>query len=83
MLLIPTSGEVPHHQAMSSNFEYLHTCHKFSSGIYKGGGVYVLKSSFPLCYEFWELFLMFVFGIVNFLSGDWEICQVVYLRATS
>ncbi len=84
MLQIPKSGGVPHHQATSSTFEFLHTCcHKSPSGVYKGGGVYVLKSSFPLCCEFLHLFTMSMFGIIKFLSECWEICQVVCLQATS
>jgi hypothetical protein len=45
--------------------------------------VYVLKSSYSLCCGVLHMFLMFVFGIVNFLSGGREIYQVVCLRTTS
>jgi hypothetical protein len=71
------------HQA-ASTFEFLHKCcHKFPSEAYKGGGVFVLKSSSLLCSGFLHLFPMFVFGIVNSVSKSKEICQVVCLRAIS
>jgi hypothetical protein len=60
---------------VSSTFEFLYNCcHKFSNGAYKGGGVYVLKSSSPLCCGFLHMFLMSMFRIINFLLGGREIC---------
>jgi hypothetical protein len=52
-----------------STFEFLHTCYKFLSGAYRGGGVFMLKSSSPSCCGFLHLFLMSMFGIVNFYQG--------------
>jgi hypothetical protein len=57
------------------NFKFLHTyCNKFPNGAYKGAGVYVLKSSYPLCYEFLHMFHVSMFGIINSLFGSREIC---------
>jgi hypothetical protein len=72
------------HQVMSSTFEFLHNCcHKFPSGAYKGGGGYVLKSSYPLCCGFLHLFHVSVFGIVNSLLRGRETYKNVCLQATS
>jgi hypothetical protein len=82
-VLIPTSGGALCHQAVST-FEFLHNyCFKSSSKAYRGGGMYVLKGSSPLCCGLLHLFLVSMFGIVSFLSGVKEICQIVCLRATS
>ncbi len=63
-----------HHQVASSAFEFLHNCCcKFSSRAYRGGGVFVLKKSSPLCCGFLHLFPMLVFGIVKSLSRVREI----------
>jgi hypothetical protein len=43
----------------------------------------MLKSSSPLCCGFFHMFPMSMFGIVSSLSKGREICQVVYLWATS
>jgi hypothetical protein len=67
-------GAMTHHQVVSSTFELLHNYYrKFPNGAYKGGGVYVLNNSSPLCYGFLHLFLVFVFGIANSLSRGREI----------
>jgi hypothetical protein len=72
------------HQAMSLTFEFIHNySSKSPNKTYKGGNVYVLKSSYPLCCGFLHMFHVSVFGIVNFLSRGREIYQVVCLRATS
>ncbi len=72
------------HQAVSLTFEFIHNYFsKSSNKTYKGGNVYVLKSSCPLCCGFLHMFPMFVFGIVNFLSRGMEIYQVVCFWATS
>jgi hypothetical protein len=61
-----------------TTFEFLHNyCHKSSSKAYKGGSVFVLKSSSPLCCEFLHLFHVFVFGIIGSLSWGREIFQVM------
>jgi hypothetical protein len=84
ILLIPIGGGMPHHQAMSSTFEFLHNCCcKFFNVAYKGGSMSMLKSSSPLCCGFLHLFLMFVFGIVNSLLGGRKICPVVCHQVTS
>jgi hypothetical protein len=69
---------------MSSTFEFLHIhCCKSRNKACKGGGMYVLKSSSPLCCGFLHLFPMSKFGIISFLLGGREIYEVVCLQATS
>ncbi len=62
---------MPHHQAVSSTFEFLHNyCCKFLNGAYKGGGVYVLKSSSPSCCGFFcNCFLCLCLGLLILYQG--------------
>jgi hypothetical protein len=73
-----------HHQATSSTFEFLHIHYRKSQNeACKGGGMYVLKSSSPLCCGFLHLFPMSEFGIISYLLRGREIYEVVCLQATS
>jgi len=62
------------HQVASLTFEFLHTCcRKSPSKAYRGGGVFVLKNSSPLCCGFLHLYHVSMFGIISSLSGGRKI----------